>query len=98
MTISLYLPLRTYPDPVEEGMLPAVIGAARHIGASITGAAVEVDIPPVKNKLAEAILHLQEPQSRRAAPIARGCSRRLWLSVQGPACRSPANRYGRSRR
>jgi nucleotide-binding universal stress UspA family protein len=76
MTISLYLPLRTYPDPVEEGMLPAVIGAARHIGASITGAAVEVDIPPVKNKLAEAILHLQE-QIRTAEQTSRAHCERL---------------------
>ncbi|MCA3575315.1 MAG: hypothetical protein IOC86_15465, partial [Aestuariivirga sp.] len=60
MTISLYLPLRTYPDPVEAGIFPAVVGVARHIRASITGAGIEVDIPPVKNKLAEAILHLQE--------------------------------------
>lgn len=76
MTISLYLPLRTYPDPVEEGMLPAVIGVARHIGASITGAAVEVDIPPVKNKLAEAILHLQE-QIRAVEQTSRASCERL---------------------
>lgn len=60
MTISLYFPLRTYPDPVEESSFPLVIDVARHIGASITGAGVEVDIPLVKNRLAEAILHLQE--------------------------------------
>jgi hypothetical protein len=60
MTISLYVPLRTYPDPIEEGILPVVVDVARHIRASITGVGVEVDIPPVKNKLAEAILHLQE--------------------------------------
>ena len=60
MTISLYLPLRTYPDPVEEGSLPLVIDVARHIRGSVTGAGVEVDIPLVKNRLAEAILHIQE--------------------------------------
>lgn len=60
MTTSMYLPLRTYPDPIDEGALTPVISVARHIGASITGAGVEVDILPVKNKLAEAILQIQE--------------------------------------
>jgi nucleotide-binding universal stress UspA family protein len=76
MTISLYLPLRTYPDPIEEGILPVVVDVARHIRASITGAGVEVDIPPVKNKLAEAILHLQE-QIRAVEQTSRANCERL---------------------
>lgn len=76
MTISLYLPLRTYPDPVDADILPAVIGVARHIRASITGAGIEVDIPPVKNKLAEAILHLQD-QIRAVENTSRATSGRL---------------------
>lgn len=76
MTISLYLPLRTYPDPVEAGIFPAVIGVARHIRASITGVGIEVDIPPVKNKLAEAILHLQE-QIRAVEQTSRASCEKL---------------------
>lgn len=76
MTISLFLPLRTYPDPTEEGILPVVVDVARHIRASITGAGVEVDIPPVKNKLAEAILHLQE-QIRAVEQTSRANCERL---------------------
>lgn len=56
----MYLPLRTYPDPPEEGCLQPAVAMARHIGAGITGAGVEIDIPPVKSKLAEAILHIQQ--------------------------------------
>ncbi len=58
--MNIFLPLATYPDPVDEGHLGAAISVARHLGASLTGAGVEVDIPPVKNKLAEAILHLSD--------------------------------------
>jgi nucleotide-binding universal stress UspA family protein len=60
MTPSIYLPLSTYPDPVEASSLKASVAVARHVGASIMGAGVEVDIPPVKNKLAEAFLHIQD--------------------------------------
>lgn len=60
MSFNMYLPLSTYPDPVEDGSLAAAVAVARHAGASITGAGVEVDIPPVKNRLAEAILNIQD--------------------------------------
>jgi nucleotide-binding universal stress UspA family protein len=58
--MNIFLPLATYPDPVDEEHLRAALTVARHLGASLTGAGVEVDIPPVKNKLAEAILHLSD--------------------------------------
>lgn len=76
MTISMYVPITTYPDPIADGSLLPVIDAARHIKASITGAAVEIDIPPVKSKLAEAILHLQE-QIRSAEQTSRAHAGRL---------------------
>ena len=79
MTVNLYLPLTTYPDPLEERDIGAVIAIARHLGASVTGAGVEVDIPDLKNKLAEALIHLQD-QIRAAERTSRAHSERL-LSV-----------------
>jgi nucleotide-binding universal stress UspA family protein len=79
MTVNLYLPLTTYPDPLEERDIGAVIAIARHFGASVTGAGVEVDIPDLKNKLAEALIHLQD-QIRAAERTSRAHSERL-LSV-----------------
>ncbi len=76
MTSSMYLPLSTYPDPVEESSLGSAVAVARHIGASIAGAAVEVDIPPVKNQLAEAILHIQD-KIRAVELASRGHAERL---------------------
>lgn len=76
MSTSIYLPLRTYPDPAAEGSLPPVVEVARHIGASVTGAGVEIDIPPVKSKLAEAILHIQD-QIRSAEQASRAHAERL---------------------
>jgi nucleotide-binding universal stress UspA family protein len=60
VTFNLYLPLTTYPDAVEERDIEAVVAVAQHLGASVTGAGVEVDIPDLKNKLAEALIHLQD--------------------------------------
>lgn len=60
MTMTLFAPLVTYPDPVDDSHLGAIIAVARHLGAQVTAAGVEVDIPDVKNKLAEAILHLSD--------------------------------------
>lgn len=76
MTLSMYLPLSTYPDPVGESSLGPVVAAARHIGASITGAGVEIDIPPVKNKLAETVLHIQD-KIRAVELASRGHAERL---------------------
>jgi nucleotide-binding universal stress UspA family protein len=58
--MNIFLPLATYPDPVDEGHLAAALAVARHLGAGLTGAGVEVEIPQVKNKLAEAILQLRD--------------------------------------
>lgn len=76
MTPSIYLPLSTYPDPVEAGSLKAAIAVARRVGACITGAGVEVDIPPVKNKLADAILNIQD-QIRAVEQTSRAHAERL---------------------
>jgi nucleotide-binding universal stress UspA family protein len=73
---SIFLPLPTYPDPVEESSFESAIVVARHVGASITGAGIEVDIPPVKNKLAEAILHIQD-QIRAVEQASRAHAERL---------------------
>jgi nucleotide-binding universal stress UspA family protein len=58
--VNIFLPLSSYPDPVDESHLPAAVAVARHLGAAVTAAGVEVDIPDVKNKLAEAILHIAD--------------------------------------
>lgn len=58
--MNLFLPLATYPDPVDESHLTAAVELAVHLQATITAAGVEVDIPDVKNKFAEAILNLSE--------------------------------------
>jgi nucleotide-binding universal stress UspA family protein len=79
MTFNLYLPLTTYPDPLEERDIEAVIAIARHLGASVTGAGVEVDIPDLKNKFAEALIHLQD-QIRAAERTSHAHAERL-LSV-----------------
>jgi nucleotide-binding universal stress UspA family protein len=60
MPLDLYLPIRTYPDPIAQQGLEAAVAVARHVGGSITAAGVEVDIPDLKNKLAEALIHLQD--------------------------------------
>ena len=75
-TPNIFLPLSTYPDPVEESCFESAIAVARHIGASITGGGIEVDIPPVKNKLAEAILHIQD-QIRAVEQASRAHAERL---------------------
>lgn len=75
-TPNIFLPLSTYPDPVEESCFESAIAVARHIGASITGGGIEVDIPPVKNKLAEAILHIQN-QIRAVEQTSRAHAERL---------------------
>jgi nucleotide-binding universal stress UspA family protein len=74
--MNIFLPLATYPDPVDEGHLVAALAVARHLGASLTGAGVEVDIPQVKNKLAEAILHLRD-QIRAAEQASHAHAARL---------------------
>jgi nucleotide-binding universal stress UspA family protein len=74
--MNIFLPLSTYPDPVDEGHLEAAVEVARHLGAGVTGAGVEVDIPQVKNKLAEAILHLSD-QIRAAEQASHAHAARL---------------------
>jgi nucleotide-binding universal stress UspA family protein len=74
--MNIFLPLATYPDPVDEGHLEAALAVAHHLEASLTGAGVEVEIPQVKNKLAEAILHLRE-QIRAAEQASHAHAARL---------------------
>lgn len=74
--MNLFLPLATYPDPVDEGHLTTSVEVAVHLGATITAAGVEVDIPDVKNKFAEAILNLSE-QIRAAERASSGHAARL---------------------
>jgi nucleotide-binding universal stress UspA family protein len=74
--MNLFLPLATYPDPVDEGHLTTSVEVAVHLGATITAAGVEVNIPDVKNKFAEAILNLSE-QIRAAERASSGHAARL---------------------
>jgi amino acid transporter len=37
MTVSLYLPIRTYPDPLQQDHLEAAISVAQRLGANLTG-------------------------------------------------------------
>ena len=74
--MNLFLPLATYPDPVDEVHLTTAVDVAVHLGATITAAGVEVDIPDVKNKFAEAILNLSE-QIRAAERASSGHAARL---------------------
>lgn len=57
---ELYLPLLTYPDPTREDAFPAIVDAARHVGATLDAEVIEVDIPDVGNPLSEAILHVHD--------------------------------------
>lgn len=74
--MNVFLPLATYPDPVDEGHLASAVAVARHLGASVSAAGVEVDIPAVKNKLAEAILHIGD-QIRAAEQASHANASRL---------------------
>jgi nucleotide-binding universal stress UspA family protein len=74
--MNIFLPLATYPDPVDEGHLGAALAVAHHLEAGLTGAGVEVEIPQVKNKLAEVILHLRD-QIRAAEQASQAHAARL---------------------
>jgi nucleotide-binding universal stress UspA family protein len=76
MPSNFYLPIRTYPDPLEQNGLAAAVAVARHLEGSITGAGVEVDLPDLKNKIAEAVIHLQE-RIRDAERASRAHAERL---------------------
>jgi hypothetical protein len=97
--MNLFLPLATYPDPVDEGHLPAAVELAVHLQATITAAGVEVDIPDVKNKFAEAILNLSE-QIRAAERASSAHAARLMQKLAEIAgsggVPSPRRKSGRS--
>lgn len=81
MTMNLFAPLTTYPDAVDESHLAASVAVARHLGAGITAAGMEVDIPNVKNKLAEAILHVSD-QIRAVERASHAHAQRLLQKIQ----------------
>lgn len=73
MAADILVALPTYPDPCATAWLPAAVAIGQYLDASITGLALEVDIPDVSNPVAEALLHLRdqiraaERRSHRAA-------------------------------
>lgn len=81
MTMNLFVPLTTYPDAVDESHLAASVAVARHLGAGITAMGMEVDIPNVKNKLAEAILHVSD-QIRAVEKASHAHAQRLLQKIQ----------------
>ena len=56
MSYSFYLPLLTYPDPTTDGGIAAATAFAAFVGASLRVSSHVVDIPPISNPLARAVI------------------------------------------
>lgn len=59
-SIGLLLPLVTYPDAPGAAVVDRTVDLARLLDAAVTGLAVEVEIAPITNPLAERLLHVAD--------------------------------------
>lgn len=61
----------TYPDPTPDRAVRSAVALAGRLGADLTVAAIRADIPSVRNRLAEALIHVDqlvgEEEARSAA-------------------------------
>ena len=78
---DLLLTALTYPDATPEHAVRSGVAPAKRLGGELTLLTVRVDIPPMKNALANALIHLdqlaklEEARSAAAAQLEAVCAR-----------------------
>ncbi len=78
---DILLAALTYPDATPDRAIRSGVALARRLGGDLTLLSVRVDIPPMRNKLANALIHLdqlaeeEEGRSAAAAQLEAVCAR-----------------------